>query len=556
MKIAITSIQRNRNPYIVEWIAFHLSVGFNQFYLYCHKTDDGMTETLLQLAQKYPIQVFKMNMDDFPQISAYQHAWSNFGDSVDWMAFIDGDEFLFPSQHRIMEDALRSFESFQMAALGVYWKCYGSNGHVSDPTGLIVENYPRHSKSDFLPNRHIKSIAKGGSAIHPNRSHFFESSLGTFDEQLRPITNGLMEHLEPSYNFFRINHYAIQSREYYFTVKHHQDAADLPAGTRRSDAFFDAHDRNEECDGVSELLLPALRCKHSELMAYLSQYPSTARKEVGRRTEAKVFQIYYSPETQSSSEPGFLPLDNLSNERPDWREYWPIRQYLKSNSLESDTYYGFFSPKFRQKTGLTTTQVFAFIEAQNPGTDVVLFSPFFDQSAFPINQFEQGAAQHGGIFGAFEKSVNVLSPGLDISKLIMHSKTTVFCNYFVAKPRFWEAWLTQCEIIYSIAEDGKSELAHLLNALTNHDRSSAPVKVFVIERIASLLLATQKQWQVAAYDSTQLPYSTAPIANYRSQLILLDALKIAAQLQPFDSYLSSYFNIREAINQMIQTGSP
>ena len=32
MEIGITSIQRDRNPYIVEWIAFHLCVGFNRLY--------------------------------------------------------------------------------------------------------------------------------------------------------------------------------------------------------------------------------------------------------------------------------------------------------------------------------------------------------------------------------------------------------------------------------------------------------------------------------------------------------------------------------------------
>ena len=32
MKISITSIQRNRNPWIVEWLAFHMLVGFNDFH--------------------------------------------------------------------------------------------------------------------------------------------------------------------------------------------------------------------------------------------------------------------------------------------------------------------------------------------------------------------------------------------------------------------------------------------------------------------------------------------------------------------------------------------
>ena len=43
----------------------------------------------------------------------------------------------------------------------------------------------------------------------------------------------------------------------------------------------------------------------------------------------EIYQIFYNESTQKSNDPGFLPLDNLSNERPDWSEYWPIRRFLQ-----------------------------------------------------------------------------------------------------------------------------------------------------------------------------------------------------------------------------------
>jgi len=48
-----------------------------------------------------------------------------------------------------------------------------------------------------------------------------------------------------------------------------------------------------------------------------------------------IFQIYYSNATREALDPGFVPLDNIRNERPDWREYWPIRRHLLNNSLIS-----------------------------------------------------------------------------------------------------------------------------------------------------------------------------------------------------------------------------
>ncbi|WP_156876167.1 glycosyltransferase family 92 protein [Rhodoferax saidenbachensis] len=294
MKIAIASIQRNRNPYIIEWIAFHLAMGFNQFYIYCHKTTDGMTEKLLQLGKRYPIHVFALEEDDFPQIHAYQHAWTNFGKAVDWMAFIDGDEFLFPTQTSSIQDALAPYNDKPLSALGVYWKCYGSNGHVADPSGLVLENYPRHSQSDFSPNRHIKSIVKGGADANPNRSHMFETALGTFDERMRPITHGCMLDYEPTYDHFRINHYVVQSRDFFFKIKQGMGAADLPQGVRRQDEFFANHDHNEEDDGVARALLPRLKDKVSELTHYLTTEKSPPSPAAGVRA---IVQDYHLVQT-------------------------------------------------------------------------------------------------------------------------------------------------------------------------------------------------------------------------------------------------------------------
>jgi hypothetical protein len=293
VKIAITSIQRNRNPYIVEWIAFHLAMGFTQFYIYCHKTTDGMTETLTQLAEHLPITVIPLYNDDHPQILAYQHAWANFGQAVDWMAFIDGDEFLFPTQKESIQEALAAFNDLPISALGVYWKCYGSNGHIAEPPGLLMENYPRHSRADFAANQHIKSIVRGGAKVNPVRSHLFDTELGTFDEHMRPITSGHMANYQPTYDALRINHYVVQSQQYFREIKQGIGAADLLlGGGYRPDAWFENHDRNEDDDGISRTLLPRLREKMTEIERHLSKkHLNTEPPQAGLQAIVRDYQL-------------------------------------------------------------------------------------------------------------------------------------------------------------------------------------------------------------------------------------------------------------------------
>ncbi len=268
--------------------------------------------------------------------------------------------------------------------------------------------------------------------------------------------------------------------------------------------------------------------------------------------EIYIHQIFYSAETRDSLDKGFIGLDNMNNERPDWREYWPIRRHLLNSSLGEDAYYGFFSPKFEFKTKLTSAVVLDFISRSAGSSDAVLFSPFFDQIAYPLNIFEQGALQHPDTLRTLKECALTVSPGLDFESLVMDSTNTVFCNYFVAQPEFWRQWLQKCELIFRIAEEGKSDLARRLNENTSYDGGGAPTKVFVIERIASLMLATEKRWKARTYNPLALPWSDAPISRLRLEMAFLDSLKIAYASQGHPQYLEAFHGLRRVVGQLLQ----
>ncbi len=258
--------------------------------------------------------------------------------------------------------------------------------------------------------------------------------------------------------------------------------------------------------------------------------------------KSEIYQIYYSDKTRADLDPGFLPLDNLANDRPDWREYWTFRHTLLNRTLEPDTYYGIFSSKFRAKTGLDASTVVRLIEQHGEDADVISFSPYFDHMAFALNIIEHAIMHHGN-GETFTQSAVLVAPKFRTDQAVMSSLNTIFCNYFVAKPAFWREWLRQGERLFAIAEEGLSPLGQGLNVAVRYGVKSAPAKVFVMERLASLLLWSQSRWRVKAFTPAALLQS----ASLNPEMLMLDALKIAYVQSGTPRYLDMFRLLREQI---------
>jgi hypothetical protein len=260
-----------------------------------------------------------------------------------------------------------------------------------------------------------------------------------------------------------------------------------------------------------------------------------------------IYQIYYSEATLAELDPGFLPLDNLANMRPDWREYWPIRRHLIEHAPEAHCFTGYFSPRFGQKTGLDSAGVHAFLDRQAPDVDVVLFSPFFDQIALYWNAFEQAFNHHPAALNTFHQAAQAMLPDARIDACTTDSRNTAFSNFFAARPRFWAEWLRLNEVLFGIAESGVGDLAAGLNAEVTYSEGAVPAKVFVMERVATLMLVAQHGWRVAVHDPLQSPMGPM-FSHYRLELVCLDALKIASTARDSPAYREAYRVIRKSIS--------
>ena len=252
----------------------------------------------------------------------------------------------------------------------------------------------------------------------------------------------------------------------------------------------------------------------------------------------QILNHYTSPQ---ELDPGFEVLDNSSNERPDWYEYWPIRKFLLNQTLDENAFYGFLSPKFKLKTNLAAAEVRAFVDASSPDTDVILFSPSIHNSALFLNVFEHGNAEHPGlsqVAGSFFARIGYPQP---LEDLVSDSRNTVHSNYFIAKPRFWRAWLKITEQLFTVAEMPDDSLGIQLRAPTRYrGRRDVQMKIFLMERVATWILATDRSFLSRVRD----PFA-ARSRIYKLPLALMcDALKIAYSTQGRKQYKDVFLMLR------------
>jgi hypothetical protein len=239
--------------------------------------------------------------------------------------------------------------------------------------------------------------------------------------------------------------------------------------------------------------------------------------------KSNAYQIIYDQQSTRDADSGFAVLDNTKNLRPDWREYWPIRNHFKHNPFFQG-YRAYLSTKFRRKTGLSAINVIDFLEGSY--SDVVSFSPFIDQSAFYSNIFQHGELNHPGLMKVTKLFLNHLGIHIDLESQIGDHRYFIFSNFFFANQEFWSRWFFLAEQLFEVSETKDSELGVLLNSVTTYRTGeSVQMKVFVMERLASLVLHLFPHFSVRSYPAFLLPSFGSKISKFTDEIAICNALK-------------------------------
>lgn len=189
MNFGICAIFKNEAPYIREWIEFHRMLGAEQFILFDNESTDNYSEEIKDIYEEGIIELNKVT-GPRQQLPVYDYVLHTYRD-LEWIAFIDLDEFIYSPTGETIPEILDRHKNFR--CLQVNWFKFGTSWHKTKPEGLVIDNYTLREKEH---DGHFKSIV--------NHKYGFR-----FDNPHKCIVNG--ETITPEELI--INHYWTKSEE-------------------------------------------------------------------------------------------------------------------------------------------------------------------------------------------------------------------------------------------------------------------------------------------------------------------------------------------------------
>ena len=144
----LVSTMKNEGPYLLEWLAYHKSIGIDEFCLFSNDCTDGTNLILNRLDQMGVVRHFDNPLG--PRMDPQRRAYSRAGKtdwvrSADWVLIVDADEFLNVHVGDGSVDALID-HCGAPDAISVNWRLMGSCGAAHwEPQALVTERFTKGS---------------------------------------------------------------------------------------------------------------------------------------------------------------------------------------------------------------------------------------------------------------------------------------------------------------------------------------------------------------------------------------------------------------------------
>lgn len=269
--LSIGAIFKNESYGLEEWILHHLNEGVEHFYL----INNGSTDNFMPIIEKYNQYITLFNDDEkHSQIKLYNKYFMPIKNDSEWIMIIDLDEFVYSRKNfNKITDYLKTINE-NISKIALFWKMYGSSGYINQPDSIIHSFVNRSNILNIgLTSKQIVRTSQVKEfTIHDHLVYNEKMYIGSNNKiiSIRNRDYYLSENNSNtclSNSALHLNHYPIQSYDWFKNVKMTRGAADQIINVR-NDEYFKRYDTNNVFDNELSLKignLELLKEKYSNI---------------------------------------------------------------------------------------------------------------------------------------------------------------------------------------------------------------------------------------------------------------------------------------------------
>ena len=240
---ALVCIAKLEQPYIEEFVQYHLKLGFAHIVLY----DNEDVPTYAAMLSAYPqVRVIHLPGNSYHkavQYVALDDFCANHLREFTHVAHIDVDEFIALKRHANIRDFIDEFIVGDCGGIGMNWRFFGDSGHAAPTAAPVTHRFTRCAAQG---DQHVKTLFKtehfaafsGCHAVTLTSGHIKTTQGVVFDGPFSP----------PDVSVIQLNHYKCKTLPEFQRARTRQ-RADVQGETHENvTENFHIYNHNEEED--------------------------------------------------------------------------------------------------------------------------------------------------------------------------------------------------------------------------------------------------------------------------------------------------------------------
>ncbi len=285
-RAALLTAVKNEGPDLLEWVAYHRSIGFDPIVVYSNDCDDGSDVLLDALAQIGWVEHHRHQPPSgiAPQDAVAALAWRNPTlRTATWAMWLDADEFLnvkAPGGH--VQDLIAA--AGEADAIAINWRNFGDSGLTDSPDGLVLPHFTQAALLDHRMSRTVKTLFRVSDKVESlfiHRPIWRPGPVTVLDGAGRKLPddfifarkdNARPEELVPkgrtSHKLAQINHYVIKALDRVAIKQRRGNGLVAGGGSSRFGlSYLRRFNRNDQEDRSIQLRIAATQALIDEALS-------------------------------------------------------------------------------------------------------------------------------------------------------------------------------------------------------------------------------------------------------------------------------------------------